>query len=103
MRRFGGVGIVRSVVVLLCLVLVLVAGTAATLHTHPGGVGSSAADACSLCAVAHLSAIPVSVAATPLAADPVTALLPQPAVAIRATLFHFSRYVRPPPASTPRS
>jgi hypothetical protein len=90
----------RSLIVLLCLVVVLVAGSAALLHSHPTGTTEAA---CSLCAVAHLTAVPVPVAATPVLISDIRLLPPPPSVAAYAARFHFSTYVRPPPSSTPRS
>ena len=91
---------VRTLVALLCLLLVLVASTASVMHTHPTGTSDAS---CSLCAVAHLSAIPVPHAATAIAEPSEAFLPPSHTLAARASAFHFSLYVRPPPSLTPRA
>ena len=89
-----------TLVAFLCLLLVLVASTAAAMHTHPTGASDAS---CSLCAVAHLSAIPAPHAATAIAEPSEIFLPPSHTLAARASAFHFSLYVRPPPSLTPRA
>jgi len=85
-------------VVLLCVLLILFVGAAQALHIHaPDEVSNPG---CSLCAVAHVSALPAPVLAAPVAVETVAAVAPPDAVAAPQRFYSFSLYVRPPPALT---
>ncbi len=83
----------------LCVVLVLVTGSIHLLHTHPQG-DDAAGTACGLCAVAHLSVLPVPVAQQPVVSQTFTAFAAQAVQSPPARTFHPSLYVRPPPVAT---
>ncbi|QHN03286.1 hypothetical protein FTO74_07845 [Granulicella sp. WH15] len=90
--------ILRNLLVLLCLVAVLMAVSAAALHTHSSGAPTDTR--CTFCGIAHLSPLPVAQAETPAVAAAVFFLPPQPEAIPRAGRLHFSLYVRPPPSLT---
>ena len=99
-RRDARTQPLRVLLALLCVVLVVFVGSAQLLHMHTGPEGSSPANSdpgCSLCAVAHLAALP-----TPALATPVVAELVQPLHAIEPHVAppRFPAYChesRPPP------
>ena len=91
----------RVLLSVLCVALVLLAGTVSVTHTHaPGDI--SHAD-CGLCATAH-AVVQVAAAPAPVAiAQVVERVEPSlPSLRPRAT-FQFERFTRPPPANAARS
>jgi hypothetical protein len=84
---------------ILCVLLILFVGAAQTLHMH--APDESANPGCSLCAVAHVSALPAPVLATPVVAEMVATVPRAPkAVSARNQFFSFGLYVRPPPPAS---
>jgi hypothetical protein len=98
-NREGQTGMIRSLVAILCVVLILFVGAAQVLHTHAPDE-AAANPGCSLCAVAHVSALPSPVLASPVVAEAVLAVAQPDAVSAPSRFFSFSLYVRPPPALT---
>jgi len=96
--RDGQRQIFRYLVALLCVVLILFVGAAQTLHVHAQDEAASAN--CSLCAVAHVSALATPVMATPVVAEVVASIAQPEPVSVPQRFFSFSLYVRPPPALT---
>ena len=88
----------RVLVVLLCVLLILFVGAAQALHTH--AADEAANPGCSLCAVAHVTALPAPVLANPVVAEIVAVVADPDPVAAPQRFFAFSLYVRPPPAMT---
>lgn len=85
----------RSAVAVVCVLLVLLVGAAHLLHSH--GPSQARDPGCSLCAVAHMSALPAPVLAAPVSVETVVALrVPEHASVPRRLLFHYL-YIRPPP------
>lgn len=89
----------RVLVAFVCLLLVLLVGSAHLLHTHSAG-DEAANPSCSLCAVAHLTALPAPVLGTPVAAESILLLRRVSAFVAPLRYFAPSLCVRPPPAST---
>jgi len=84
---------------LVCVLLILFVGAAQTLHMH--APDEAANPGCSLCAVAHVTALPVPVPATPVVAELVTELgYPPETVSTPKRFFSFNLYVRPPPPAS---
>ncbi len=84
----------RSVAVL-CILLVFVIGVIAAVHSHPSA-SPTPEHSCSVCALAHASAVPILVVAlTPIFAS--STLHVATAVAPRSLLAASSLYIRPPP------
>ena len=86
----------RFLLALLCVLLVVVAGTAQIAHTHADGAANHAN--CSLCAAAHAT---IHFVQTPAPAPPATvvALLETlPLSATPSALSTFALFTRPPPA-----
>ena len=88
-------------VALLCVLLILFVGAAQALHTHASNEGAN--PGCSLCAVAHVTALPAPAIASPVAAEIVDLVAEPDPVAAQKRFFSFSLYVRPPPAMTTHS
>jgi hypothetical protein len=87
----------RVLLALLCVLLVVVAGTAQVAHSHPDGTDTHAD--CSLCAAAHVT---VQLQQTPAPAPPVAiiaVLEAQPAPSAPSALSTFALFTRPPPAA----
>ena len=97
--RPGTVSTARFVLAWLCVVLILVTGCVHLLHQHPQG-DEAASAACGLCAVAHLSVLPVPVLEQPVIAQAFTSFEPQSFQAPPPRFLHPSLYVRPPPVLT---
>lgn len=94
----------RSLLGLLCIVLVLFAGGMNLLHTHGVGSADVATDpACSLCALTHVAALPGAVALAPVSVEAVFFAPPPAKTVPPSRFFSFSSYVRPPPFEAPRS
>ena len=91
----------RYLVGLLCVLLILFAGTAQALHNHTPDEAANAS--CSLCAVAHASVLPAPVPASPVVAEVVLPVADPDPVAAPQRFFAFNLYVRPPPALTTHS
>jgi len=91
----------RILVVLLCVLLILFVGATQALHTHASN--EAANPGCSLCAVAHVTALPAPVLASPVVAEIVDPVAEPDTVAVPIRFFSFSLYVRPPPAMTTHS
>ena len=85
----------RILLAFLCVLLVVFIGSAQLLHMHAGTETSD--PACSLCAVAHLAALPTPALVSPVAADLVQPVIPpEPGLAPP----RFAAYIhesRPPP------
>ena len=88
----------RTLVVLLCVLLILFVGATQALHIH--ATDEAANPGCSLCAVAHVTAIPAPVLAGPVIAESVAHVAPPDSAEVPQRFFSFSLYVRPPPSST---
>ena len=88
----------RVLAVLLCVLLILFVGATQALHIH--APDEAANPGCSLCAVAHVTAVPAPVLAAPVVAEAVTSVAQTDAVSAPNRFFSFSLYVRPPPATT---
>jgi hypothetical protein len=88
----------RTLVVLLCVLLILFVGATQALHTHASN--ETANPGCSLCAVAHVTALPAPVLAAPVVAEAVVPVAQPDPISAPQRFFSFSLYVRPPPVST---
>ena len=85
----------RFLLALLCVLLVVVVGTAQVAHTHADGTNH--AD-CSLCAAAHAT---VHIVQSPVPAPPAMVVVVLEALPLSATpsaLSTFALFTRPPPA-----
>lgn len=96
LRRRDGTAL-KIFLALLCVVLVMLAGTAQVLHMHADGTDTHAN--CSLCAAAHVG-VQVTSAPVPSATLEVSARqevrdTPRPANRVSA----FALFTRPPPAA----
>lgn len=90
--------LLSTLTVVLCLLLILFIGATQLLHTHPANEGTNRG--CSLCAVAHLSALPVPALSNAVLTR-LMLLLQQAAPVHAPPRFRaFSLYVRPPPVLT---
>ena len=80
---------------MVCVLLVLLLGAAQLLHSH--GPDQASDPGCSLCVVAHMSALHVPVVAGPVRTQILVAArtIEQASVARRLPIHHF--YIRPPP------
>ena len=96
--RGGQSRTIRVLVAMLCVLLILFVGAAQALHTH--APDEAANPGCSLCAVAHVSALATPVLAGPALVEAVLAVSAQKSVAAPQRFFSFSLYVRPPPVLT---
>lgn len=87
--------LLRGAVSLLCVLLVLLVGAAQMLHSH--GPDQASDPGCSLCTVAHMSALHVPVLSGPVRTQIlVAASTPEDSsVSRRPPVQHF--YIRPPP------
>jgi hypothetical protein len=84
---------------ILCVLLILFVGAAQTLHMH--APDEAANPGCSLCAVAHVTALPAPVLVTPVVAEMVAAVAYAPqTAAVPNQFFSFGLYVRPPPPAS---
>jgi hypothetical protein len=89
----------RTLVVLLCVLLILFVGATQALHIHASD--EAANPGCSLCAVAHVTALPAPLLAALAVAEPVTSSVAEAeSISAPQRYFSFSLYVRPPPALT---
>jgi hypothetical protein len=88
----------RNLVAMLCVLLIIFVGATQGLHTHPGD--DPANPGCSLCAVAHISALPTPVLTSPVVAQTILPVAETHAVSAPPRFFSFALYVRPPPALT---
>lgn len=91
----------RFLVVVLCVLLILFVGATQALHIH--AANEAANPGCSLCAVAHVTALPAPVLAGPVVAEFVAVVADPDSVSAPNRFFSFSLYVRPPPALTTHS
>jgi cell division protein FtsN len=91
----------RYLVALICVLLILFVGLAQTLHVH--AQEEAANPGCSLCAMAHVNALPAPVVASLAIGESIMPVGPPELLAAPQRFFSFSLYVRPPPVSTPRS
>ena len=83
----------------LCVLLILFVGAAQSLHMH--APDEAANPGCSLCAVAHITALPAPVLVTPVVAEMVAAVAHAPTtVSAPNQFFSFGLYVRPPPPAS---
>jgi hypothetical protein len=99
--RIGDSQTPRILVVLLCVLLILFVGATQALHIHASD--EAANPGCSLCAVAHVTALATPVLASPVVAEIVNLVAEPCLVAAPKQFFSFSLYVRPPPAMTTHS
>jgi len=76
----------------------LFVGATQVLHTHASDEAGN--PGCSLCAVAHVTAISVPVLAIPVVAASVAHVVPPDSAAVPQRFFSFNLYVRPPPSLT---
>ncbi len=88
----------RSIFAGLCILLILITGAAQLLHTHAGPEATDSG--CSLCAVAHLSVLTVSVLTQPVTTEAVLTLRTAETQLTPFRRFFFATYVRPPPSLT---
>jgi hypothetical protein len=87
----------RHLLAILCVLLVVVAGTAQVAHTHADGADTHAD--CSLCAAAHVTVQMDQAPAAPVPAVAVVATLESlPAAVVPSVLSTFALFTRPPPA-----
>jgi hypothetical protein len=87
----------RVLLALMCVLLVVVAGTVQVAHSHADGEVTHAD--CSLCVAAHIA---VHLAQTPVEAPPValvTALEAEPPSIMPVPLSTFALFTRPPPVA----
>lgn len=91
-------GTSRTLVVLLCVLLILFVGASQALHIH--GANESVNPGCSLCAVSHVAALPIPVPVALPLAETVTTVALADRVSVPQRFFSFRLYVRPPPALT---
>jgi hypothetical protein len=99
--RRGKSQTLRYLVALVCVLLILIVGLAQTLHVH--AQDEAVNPGCSLCAVAHVSAVPTPVIAGLAIGESILPVGPPELLAAPQRFFSFSLYVRPPPVSTPHS
>jgi hypothetical protein len=86
----------RLLLALLCVLLVVVAGTAQVAHAHADGIDTHAD--CSLCAAAHVT---VQLVHIPAPVPPVTVIAVLESLPLSVTpsaLSTFALFTRPPPA-----
>ena len=88
----------KVLVVLLCVLLMLFVGATQALHSHASD--EAANPGCSLCAVAHVTAIAAPVLAGPVIAESVAHIVPPDSGSVPQRYFSFNLYVRPPPSLT---
>jgi hypothetical protein len=86
----------RFLLAILCVLLVVVLGTAQIAHTHADG-NDNHAD-CALCSVAHIAAQPAFAPAPVPATSIVAAVEAIPTTTPSRTLSTFALFTRPPPA-----
>ena len=87
----------RHLLAILCVLLVVIAGTAQVAHTHTGSADTHAD--CSLCAAAHVTVQMDQAPAAPVPAVAVIATLESlPAAVVPSVLCTFALFTRPPPA-----
>src|ERR1700678_3914156 len=85
----------RLLLALLCVLLVVVAGTAQVAHTHADGADTHAD--CSLCAAAHVTVHMVQTPAPAPTVAVVAMLESLPPSAVPTALSTFALFTRPPP------
>ena len=88
----------RTLVVLLCVLLMLFVAATQALHIHASD--EAANPGCSLCAVAHVTALPAPVLAALMVAESVAPVGEFESTSAPQRFFSFSLYVRPPPVTT---
>jgi hypothetical protein len=88
----------RTLVVLLCVLLMLFVGATQALHIHASNEAVN--PGCSLCAVAHVTALPAPALASPVVSEIVATVAEPDPITAPQRFFSFSLYVRPPPATT---
>jgi len=93
--RPGQSQLLRSLVAILCVLLILLVGAAQTLHVH--APDEAANPGCALCAVAHVSPLPTPVLGTLVVAESVAPIAAVEPVSAPQRFFSFSLYTRPPP------
>jgi hypothetical protein len=96
-QKSGAGGSWRVLFTLLCVLLVMVAGTVQVAHTHADGADTHAD--CSLCAAAHIT---VHMVQTPTQAPPVAVVAvseSEPLSVLPIALSTFALFTRPPPVA----
>ncbi|ADW68900.1 hypothetical protein [Granulicella tundricola] len=89
-----------KLVAVLCIFLILLVGVAQVLHSHPAECSDAA---CSLCAVAHLAALPAAFAARPVVAEHLRPFLEANPTTGPPRLIGHSLSIRPPPVLNPHA
>jgi hypothetical protein len=87
----------RILLALLCVLLVVVAGTVQVAHSHADGADTHAG--CSLCAAAHVTVNLVQTPAPVPAASIVAVVETLPPAVIPSALCTFALFTRPPPVA----
>ena len=87
----------RVLLALLCVLLVVVAGTVQVAHTHADGADTHSS--CSLCAAAHVSVDLVQSPAPAPEVSVIAVLEKRPAAIVSSALFTFALFTRPPPVA----
>jgi hypothetical protein len=95
-RRAGTVRSLRTVLAVVCVLLVMVSGTVQVAHSHVGGDDSHAN--CSLCATAHVTVHLTETQAPVVAARVVVRVEALPLTAAPSRFLSFSYFTRPPPS-----
>jgi hypothetical protein len=85
----------RILLALLCVLLVVVAGTVQVAHTHADGAVTHAD--CSLCVAAHITVQLVQTPAPAPSVAVVTVLEAEPPTVLPIALSTFALFTRPPP------
>jgi len=96
-NRGDGRRSLRVLTAMVCVLLMLFVGAAQVLHMHAPDEAANAG--CSLCAVAHATALPAPVLGALVLAESVAPIAAPDAVSAPNRFFSFSLYVRPPPAA----
>jgi hypothetical protein len=86
----------RSLLGLLCIALVLLAGGVHLLHDHATVNGTD--PACSLCTLCHVAVAEIATTPAPAALEAVVFAPPVSVIAAPSRYFALSLYVRPPPS-----
>jgi len=95
-QQRGGGRSWRFLLAIFCVLLVAVTGTLQVAHIHADGADAHAN--CSLCAVAHVTLLPVQTPAPAPPAQVVAVLRSVAPVILPSALSTFALFTRPPPA-----
>ena len=97
-RRAGGLRSLRTLLAVVCVLLVLFAGTVQAVHSHLGCPDPHAN--CSLCVTAHVAVHLIQTQEPASAARVVAAVETLPPAELPSGVSAFSHFTRPPPALT---